>query len=279
MAATSTSRISTSFNTKERLLDAGEELFAQHGIAGTSLRDLTNHAAANLASVNYHFGSKEGLLRALLERRIRPLNEERLRLLDTAERAAADGKPTLESILHAFVAPTIWMCRRHPHFMRVMGRMQTDPDPEIRAWMATDLFAPIVARLEKLLTAALPQVPLEELYWRMSFLVGAMCHTWTNLHDTELLSKGQATFKGDAEMIDRLVAYAAAGLRAGHAPVMAAECALPEAVAAPKSTAKTPLAPNTNDVNTKPQTGRQVTTTYANLGVPRGETPGMTHTA
>lgn len=215
MSAATTSRISASFNTKERLLDAAEELFAQNGISGTSLRDLTNKAAANLASVNYHFGSKDGLLRALLERRIKPLNDERMRLLDLAERAAGDGVPTLESILHAFVAPTIWSCRQHPHFMRVMGRMQTDPDPAVRQWMASDLFATLVSRLERLLTRRLPDVPVAELYWRMCFLVGSMCHTWMNLHDVELCSKGQASFDGDNDMIERLVCFGAAGLRAG----------------------------------------------------------------
>lgn len=272
MAAASTSRISTSFNTKERLLDAAEELFAAHGISGTSLRDLTNQAGANLASVNYHFGSKEGLLRALLERRIVPLNQERLRLLDLAERAASDSQPTLESILHAFVAPTIWMCRRHPHFMRVMGRMQTDPNPEIRAWMATELFAPIVARLEKMLTTALPQVPLEDLYWRMSFLVGAMCHTWTNLQDIELVSKGQVTFKGDDELIDRLVDYATAGLRA------ACTCDTRDtarvAKPAPATAADTPATPPRQDNG-----HRAVTSTFSHLGSQRPDGPGLSHTA
>ena len=47
---------------------------------------------ANLASVNYHFGSKESLVQAVLKRRLAVLNSERMRLLDELE-AQAEGKP------------------------------------------------------------------------------------------------------------------------------------------------------------------------------------------
>jgi AcrR family transcriptional regulator len=212
--ATSTARISTSFNTKERLLDAAEQLFAEYGIDATSMRDLTTQAAANLASVNYHFGSKEGMVKALLERRLKPLNDERMRLLDLAESAAGRSSPTLESILHAFVAPTIRSCREHPHFMRLMARLQLTPNPDLRNWMLQTQFTKLIERMEKTLARALPHVPVAELYWRMSFLVGAVCHTWTSVHDVEVLSGGKAAFTSDEEMIERLVTFGSAGLRA-----------------------------------------------------------------
>jgi AcrR family transcriptional regulator len=213
--ASNTSRISTGINTRDRLLDKAEELFARDGFAATSMRELTTQAGTNLAAVNYHFKSKEGLIRALLVRRFGPLNEERIRLLDMAERAAAPGLPTLDSVLEAFVAPTIRMCRQYPDFMRLMGKMQSDPPAEIREWMSSDLFSPLVIRLEALLTRILPRAPIEELYWRMIFLVGAMCQTWMSLQDMEVLSRGQVRFDNDDALIRRLVSFAAAGIRAG----------------------------------------------------------------
>ena len=72
-------------DTKERLLDAAESLFADHGFAATSLRMITSAAGVNLASVNYHYGSKEALIQAVLERRLGPLNRDRLRRLDAIE--------------------------------------------------------------------------------------------------------------------------------------------------------------------------------------------------
>ena len=50
------------FSTKQRILDVAEALFAEHGFAGTSLRQVTSRADVNIAAVNYHFGSKENLV-------------------------------------------------------------------------------------------------------------------------------------------------------------------------------------------------------------------------
>ena len=62
--------MATAGNTKDRILDVAETLFADNGFAATSLRDITREAGVNIAAVNYHFGSKDGLLGAVLERRI-----------------------------------------------------------------------------------------------------------------------------------------------------------------------------------------------------------------
>ena len=59
-------------DTKERMLDTAEGLFAEHGFPATSMRDITNAAGVNLAAINYHFGSKESLLIAVLQRRTLP---------------------------------------------------------------------------------------------------------------------------------------------------------------------------------------------------------------
>ncbi len=74
-------------STGERILDAAEGLFARQSIRTTSLREITELAEVNIAAVNYHFRSKDALLRAVYERSFQPLNAERLRLLDEAEAA------------------------------------------------------------------------------------------------------------------------------------------------------------------------------------------------
>ena len=79
-------------DTKERLLDAAEALFGDRGIAAVSVRDITAQADANIAAVNYHFGGKDALFLAVLNRRMEPLNAERLRLLDLVEAATQLGE-------------------------------------------------------------------------------------------------------------------------------------------------------------------------------------------
>ena len=71
-------------DTKESILDAAEKLFAERGFSGTSLRTITAAARVNLAAVNYHFGSKDALIEAVLARRVRPMNAERVARLDRA---------------------------------------------------------------------------------------------------------------------------------------------------------------------------------------------------
>ena len=55
-------------DTKQRILDAAEYLFAHDGYRGTSLRAITGKAKVNLAAVNYHFGSKGALLEEVIKR-------------------------------------------------------------------------------------------------------------------------------------------------------------------------------------------------------------------
>src|SRR5688572_26196161 len=99
-------------DTRGRLLDAAERLFAAKGFEATSLRDVTAKAKANLAAVNYHFGSKEALVRAVFERRLGEVNRRRLALLDGIGRV----RPAPEQILHAFIAPTFDLMKEAPHF-------------------------------------------------------------------------------------------------------------------------------------------------------------------
>src|SRR5437763_15014706 len=97
--------------TQESLLDAAESLFSERGIEAASLRAITEKAKANLAAVHYHFGSKQGLVRAVFSRRLAPRNEERLRRLDLC--LAAGGG--VEEVLRAFLAPALAMTRDASH--------------------------------------------------------------------------------------------------------------------------------------------------------------------
>src|SRR5207237_9191769 len=82
-------------------------MFADQGFAGTSLRSIIAAANVNLAAVHYHFKSKEALLEAVVLRRLGPLNQERLDLLNEYERQAGKSGPAVEEILNAFVAPAV----------------------------------------------------------------------------------------------------------------------------------------------------------------------------
>ena len=115
-------------DTRSRILDAAEHLLVRHGLDGTTLRMITTEAKANLAAVNYHFGSKEALIEAVFRRRLTWLNEQRIAALDAFE-AEAKGEPLKpRQIVEAFFGVAIRMAADKTGgqtFMRLLGRTYT----------------------------------------------------------------------------------------------------------------------------------------------------------
>ncbi len=201
-------------DTKERLIDAAESLFGDRGIAAVSVRDITARAEANIAAVNYHFGSKDALFLAVLKRRMEPLNAERLRLLDIVEETAGGEPPALEEILSAFVEPTFRVFRSNPDFMKFVGQLHHECGSLADSLLATSRFGELIARLRIALLRALPGSQPASSWWGMNFLMGAMIHTWMGGHEIEAISGGEAVYGSDEIMVERLTKFAAAGLRA-----------------------------------------------------------------
>lgn len=195
--------------TRQRLLDAAERMFAAKGFEATSLRDVTSRARANLAAVNYHFGSKEALIRAVFERRLGEVNRRRISLLGGTGR----GRPAPEQILHAFIAPTMDLMKEAPHFVQLMGRCQAEPDSPVHDFV-TSRCREVADQFRRALTAALPRVPVEDLFWRMHFVMGALVHTWTCHRDLERISAGRCSMKDEESVTRKLIEFGAAGLRA-----------------------------------------------------------------
>ena len=154
-------------NTKTALLDAAERLFARDGIAESSLRAITTEAGANLAAVNYHFGSKEGLVRAVFARRLGPLNGQRL---ESLERCISDsaGVSDLRCLLLAFVEPAMTMMMSQDtgdrEFVKLLGRVLSGPSGELRSTMFEEFrgWIPLRSRHRKHLSSA--RSPLAKLF-------------------------------------------------------------------------------------------------------------------
>ena len=203
--------------TKDRILDAAEHLFSEQGITGVSLRAITSAAEANLAAVNYHFGSKEGLIKAVLARRIDPVNARRLELLDALE---AQRDPTLEEVLTALLRPAVEMSSdptAGAFCSRLLGRVQSEAEPTFREFCA-DRFKEIVARFQKAISQSCPHLDAAALTWRFQFMIGALGFTLTDALNLHQRSNGLCDPRDAQDTTAQLVHFAAAGFRAALVP-------------------------------------------------------------
>jgi AcrR family transcriptional regulator len=194
--------------TKEKILDIAERLFGEHGYGATSLRQVIAEAGVNLAAVHYHYGTKEDLLDAVVLRGAIPLNEERLALLDRYEKDAAPGPVAVDKVLHAILAPTFLKVKRSPEFAKLMGRLLAEG---IMPGMVARHFKPTVERFIPAMRRSLPDLPEQELFWRVQFMFGAMAQTLLGRH---LFPEALAGPADSLEVVDRLVSFLAAGFRA-----------------------------------------------------------------
>ena len=216
-------------DTRERILDVAERQFMEHGYEGTSMRMITGVADVNLAAVNYHFGSKEALLREVFRRRLLWLNSERLRALDALEQQA-DGAPLKPSqVLEAFFGTLLRMGEDEAlggmTFLRLLGRTLTEPAAFIRTFFAGE-YAEVIERYKRALFRALPDVPKTEIVWRLHFMLGAMSYAIAGTDilqvvtgcELEEIVGGRVNHGNDKEaakrLAERLMPFLLGGLRA-----------------------------------------------------------------
>lgn len=198
---------SSSSHTRQRLLEAAEVLFVEQGYDTMSLRQITALAHANLAAVNYHYGGKEALMHELLTLRLSSLNEARLKLLTACEREWHE-RPDAASILGTLFVPALRLSRDPaggPCFMRLLGRVYSDPSPFIRNYLQ-EHYRPIFERFFEAFSAALPGLPRNELGLRLHFGLKALAGMLAGEDFDQLaatLSMSQDI--DDAELLARLI--------------------------------------------------------------------------
>lgn len=201
--------------TKAAVFNAAERLFALHGFQNVSVRDITADAGVNLASVNYHFGSKDALLFEIFRRRTSELNRERARMLhEAADRNG--GKPAVRDILEAYFAPPLrWAAPDNDRRISVQFiiRARSEGTAQMRDAIQNDVSH--LDRFANALIAARPDLPREEVYWRLHFCLG-MVHNNRFLEFDRLhhLSGGM-TREGDTRaLLNRMLDFAEAGFLA-----------------------------------------------------------------
>lgn len=203
-------------DTKQRILDSAEHLFARDGYHATSLRSITAVATVNLAAVNYHFGSKEALLEAVIVRRLKPLNEIRLGQLEALLQKAnqAEEVPTCRDILRTFVEPTLHLRQQGSDaedFVALIGRILAEP-----RGVAMSIFMhhmePLMVRLFQALALSLPEVSHQTLFWRLHFVIGSLSHIMRCHERHSIVPEDISTDMHVDDLVELFLDFAAAGM-------------------------------------------------------------------
>lgn len=203
--------------TKDKILDAAEKLFAEHGFAETSLRAITTAAEVNLASVNYHFGSKKTLIQAVFERFMGRFTDDLTTEMDKLDDKYANGDHSeikVIDVLTTLVTPLTNLESLRPDgagvFMNLLGRAYAETQGHIRRFTMEN-YADVLRRFMALMHTTRPNLSPADMFWRLHFMLGSFIFSLAGHKALQEIS--ESDFKQSVsvnEIISRLVPFMAA---------------------------------------------------------------------
>ncbi|MEL7313477.1 MAG: TetR/AcrR family transcriptional regulator [Cyanobacteria bacterium J06559_3] len=201
-----------SIDTKEQILNVAECMIAERGFTGTTLRSIVSQAGVNLAAVHYHFGSKEELFRATVERLARPVTQYAVTHLKQLQ--DQDAQPAVEDVLKVFLMSslTLIMGDENSRMVRAqfLGRCRTEPG-HIQDIGAEEFHACSQAMLDAL-QRALPEQSRSQLHWKLDLAIAVLIRVQMEAGKPGALI--QSNQPEDIEKaVSHLVTFLAAGMR------------------------------------------------------------------
>ena len=199
--------------TKERLLVVAGKLFADRGFDSVSLRMITDRANVNLASVNYHFGSKEELIGAVVDDIVRPVNERRLSLLSLIDYTRQDP---IRKIIHAFIDPVFDLSdsgNDDNKYYKLISRCIASRDDRVSSIIIKQ-FPEVLAQFVSSLTKALPSMDSNSAHLKIMFMAGALAHSLFHYENLLLISEGRFDLNSTEVLKSELVSFLLTGMNA-----------------------------------------------------------------
>lgn len=199
-------------NTSERILDAAEEVFADVGYSGATLRMVASRAEVTQALISYYFGSKYGLYEAVFIRRGRLISDGRLKRLEELRQQA---EVSVRDVVQAFLAPTIAL-RETPggrRFLRLQARLHTEP-AEISYKLRNEAYDASTRAYVQMLARVCPELSAKDLNWRMALMIGAYMYAFSDTHRLEQLAPDVCNANNTNEIFEQITAFVTAGIMA-----------------------------------------------------------------
>ena len=189
-------------------MDAAELLVSEKGFDLVSVRDVTGAVKANVAAVNYHFGSREGLMDLLMMRLLEPLCEKRLKALEQMERKHAGKMAPVEEIVTAYTkslsATAAGLGMEEAYYLKITGRILILPDETLAPPLA-NLRENVRQRFLAAITRALPETTPAELSASWRIFDSGLSQSLISLTPTEDL----------ASLFDHWIQFGTKGLGGG----------------------------------------------------------------
>ena len=206
-------------DSRERLLDAAEQLFAERGFDATSTRDIAARAGDTLGTLSYHFGSKDGLLAEVIRRRFDALAEMRREMYMRIQKRNPRRKPGLDEVIACIVVPFVERALRGNTAWRsyiiLLGRMMYSRQPN-HYRMIAELTDPLAKQMLGWLADAAPETSAVDRGYAYQFLVGALVDSCAQVEHDRLrrITNGACSAFDYDEISERLLRFIIAGVRA-----------------------------------------------------------------
>jgi AcrR family transcriptional regulator len=206
------------FNTdkgvQERLLDAAEELFCEHGFKGTSIRDIASSAGCNIASVNYHFGGKNNLYIEVWRRHLIPMRDARVESIEKVM-SQNQGQIELEDLLKSFADTFVGSMidpDKSSRLSCLMAREYIDRHLPVNMFV-DEVITPTMNTMRAALIKTCPSLDESKILMVIFSLVGQLVHL---VHLRAMFEQGDDLDLPDLDMsetVEHIVKFSAAGIR------------------------------------------------------------------
>ena len=207
---------SVSDKTKQKILGAAGKVFARGGYRAMTLRQVTHEAKVNLAAVNYHFGSKLNLMRALLRDRFEPINQQRHRLLDQQIEAYSPNPVPLPIIYDTLFRPLFTgigsASDKDTNLIQIIGRALTEPAEFMRG-LHKEFFADLSKRYMNEIQRSCPELTPEQIQYRFFLSVSTMIGIVIEQVRLETLSDGKLDGNNLDIILNELTTFVVAGFQ------------------------------------------------------------------
>jgi AcrR family transcriptional regulator len=202
---------------RQKFLASAEILIAEHGYEGTKIRAIAEHSGVNLGALHHYWGSKEELFIEVCNRRLGPMNEERMLRFDVLENSK-NGKPVdIKELFKAAIEPTFFLLenskKEQDIFRKFYGRVMTEP-PEIVNTVMRKLFSPVSSRFFNLLRENCPHLSDDEFYWRATSILGTFIYAPAYISRIQFYAHKGFDVKDVSFGINQIVDFLAAGMLA-----------------------------------------------------------------